>query len=60
MCQVSNDSVPNIEGYDGLSVEGSTIRFSCPPGLVLSGSNSATCTVNGEWEPDPRQLICTS
>ena len=62
MCPVSycNDSVQNIEGYDDIiPVEGSTITFSCPLGLVLSGSNSATCTENGEWEPDPTQLICT-
>lgn len=57
-CKFSNDSVPVIENYDGFSVEGSTIKFSCPPGLVLSGPSTATCTENGEWEPDPGQLIC--
>ena len=54
------DSVPKVVGFDDdfVPVEGSTITFSCPPGLVLNGSNSATCTGNGEWEPDPRGLIC--
>ena len=58
---VSNDSVPNIVGYDNhniIPVEGSIVTFSCPPGLVLNGSNSATCTENGEWEPDPSRLTC--
>ena len=62
---VSNDSdykdsrsVPNIDGYDGLPIKGSTIMFSCPPGLELIGSNSSTCTENGEWEPDPKGIVC--
>ena len=61
MCKpIGNDSVPNIEGYDDIiPIEGTTISFSCAPGLVLIGPNSATCTENGEWEPDPRQPICT-
>ena len=52
------DSVPKVVAYDGLPIEGSTIRFSCPPGLVLVGSDSAACTENGEWEPDPSGVMC--
>jgi hypothetical protein len=48
--RIGNFSVPNIDGYDGLSLEESTITFSCPPGMELTGSNSAICTGNGEWE----------
>ena len=48
-----NNSVPSVESYDDLPIEGSTVRFSCPPGSVLVRSSSATCTENGEWEPDP-------
>lgn len=56
---VSNDSVPNIVGYDNLiPVEGSIVTFICLPGLVLNGSNSAICTKKGEWEPDPSWLTC--
>ena len=56
---LSNDSnVPNVVGDDSMPIEGSTITFSCPLGSVLIGSNSATCSRNGEWEPDPSQLIC--
>ena len=51
--RVSNDSVLNVEGYGDLPVEGSTVRFSCPPGLSLTEHNSATCTENGEWELRP-------
>ena len=55
----SNDSVPpRIENQIDLPLEGSTITFSCPPGLVLTGPNSAICTRNGEWEPDFRNLQC--
>ena len=57
---ISKNSTPKIEAYNDLPVEGSTVRFSCPPGLVLIGPNLATCTVNGEWEPDPSQLMCIS
>ena len=56
---VSNESVPNVVGYDDIiPVEGTTIRFSCPPGLVITGPNSATCKENGEWEPDPSGVKC--
>ena len=48
--RMTNDSVPNIEDYDGLPIEGSTLRFSCPNGLALIGPNLATCTENGRWE----------
>ena len=55
---IDNNSIPRINSYDGLSIEGSTIRFSCLPGLMLIGPNSATCTENGEWEPDPGGVMC--
>ena len=58
----TNDSVPRRPRVDGsddiLPLEGNTISFSCPPGLALIGPNSVTCTENGEWEPDPRRLLC--
>ena len=57
--QVNNDSVPIIDAYDSIPfLEGSTIRFSCPSGYELTGPNSANCTGNGEWEPDPSGLMC--
>ena len=54
----SNDSIPRVEGYDGLPLEGSTITFSCPPGMELIGPSLATCMENGEWEPDLSGLMC--
>ena len=47
------------EGYVDPALEGQTITFICPRGLILSGSNSSTCMENGEWEPDPREVECT-
>ena len=56
---VSNDSVPKVVGCDDIiPVEGTTIKFSCPPGLVIIGPNSASCMKNGEWEPDPSGVTC--
>lgn len=52
----SNDSVPNIEGI--LSAQGSTVMFSCPPKMELLGPPLSTCTMNGEWEPDPSGVMC--
>ena len=56
----SNDSVPRIEGYDGLPIEGSTVYFRCPPGLELIGPNLTICRDDGEWDPklNLSGLIC--
>ena len=58
----SNDSesVPSVRAdYPDLPIEGKMITFSCPPGWKLTGLDSATCTGNGKWEPDPTGLMCT-
>ena len=47
-----------IEGFEDPALEGANITFSCRDGLMLVGPNSATCTRNGEWEPDPREANC--
>ena len=47
-----------IMDYKDPSVEGSTIKFSCPPGFALTGPSTAVCTQNGDWEPDPREAMC--
>ena len=56
-----NLSVLNIEDYNGLPIEGSTIMFRCPTGLELIGDpTSAICAKNGVWEPsDFTGLMCT-
>ena len=38
---------------------GTSITFDCPPGLELTGSESATCMENGEWEFDLRNITCS-
>ena len=40
------------------AIEGTTVTFSCPAGLILTGSNMSTCTGNGEWEPDIKGTRC--
>ena len=52
-----NDSLPNIEDYYGENI---VITFSCPPGFMLVGPNSATCTRNGEWEPNLTGVMCSN
>ena len=56
----TNESVPRVEDYDDLPIKGSTITFSCPPELKLTGPSSATCMDNGEWEPDLSMLMCNA
>ena len=43
-------------GYIDPAVEGTTVTFHCPPGLVLDEINSSTCMENGEWEPAPYDI----
>ena len=59
-----NDTVPRVESYDDNimvpTLEGSTVSFTCPPGFMLTGPDSATCAESGEWEPDPRGIMCNN
>ena len=45
-------------GYSKPPLEGESVNFSCPPELVLIGPNSTMCMGNGEWEPEPREMVC--
>ena len=47
-----------VVDYVAPALEGSEVRFSCSPELVLTGPNESTCAGNGEWEPDPSQARC--
>ncbi|KAM9320212.1 C4b-binding protein-like [Gastrophryne carolinensis] len=38
-------------GSVGPYTPGSTVTFECKAGFALSGQNSVTCNVNGQWEP---------
>ena len=49
-----------VEGYKDPALEGENITFVCPPGSTLNGPNSSTCMGKGEWEPNPREVNCTS
>lgn len=37
---------------------GTIAIISCPPGLVLAGSNVTTCMANGHWDPVPKITMC--
>ena len=45
----SSDRVPALVG--------SVTTFSCPPGMVLTGSNVTTCTANRQWHPN-QNIAC--
>ena len=48
---VSDHKSPVLEGY--------TVNFSCSfSGEVVAGPNMSTCTRDGEWEPDPKEISC--
>lgn len=48
-----------ITDYSSPAIEGTVALFSCSRlGYELTGPRSATCTRNGEWVPDPRQVQC--
>ena len=49
---------PVVTGYSDPALEGTTVMFSCPTGLTLTGSSMSTCMENGEWEPDLEQTKC--
>ena len=53
-----NGSNIQVVDYVAPALEGSEVRLSCTPGLVLAGPNVSVCTGNGEWEPDPSQARC--
>ena len=52
-----NDSPIIILAYNG-TARGSSVSFSCSPGLVLTGPRSSTYMGNGDSEPDPRKAVC--
>ena len=52
-----DDSV-RVSRYRNPAMEGTTITFSCPDGLILIGANTSTCTGNGEWDPELKETNC--
>ena len=39
-------------------MKGTTVNYTCLPGLVHTGPSSSTCTENGEWEPSLSNVEC--
>ena len=54
----ASDGPVIVEGYRYPAIEGMTITFRCPTGLILTGSNASTCIGNGEWEPNLKGTMC--
>ena len=42
------------------AVEGTTATFYCLVGSISNGPDLSTCMENGEWEPAPYQVNCSS
>ena len=40
------------------SQEGTVVTFQCSPGLVPSQEMISVCAANGNWTPDPAELVC--
>ena len=54
-----NDSTLRIADYnDELTLEGTTVNYTCPTGLILNGTSQSTCMSDGQWKPDPREVAC--
>ena len=49
--EIAGSIVHVVSGYIDPAVEGTTVTFDCPPGLVVDGINSSICMENGKWEP---------
>jgi hypothetical protein len=58
MALVNDNDIVIITGFEDPALDGEAITLTCPPGWILNGSSSSTCTRNGEWEPDPRDVNC--
>ena len=56
--QSASDNSIIVSSYRNPAIDGTTITFSCPDGLILTGSNTSTCTGNGEWEPELKGIRC--
>ena len=54
-----NISTPSVM-HSGLPIEGSMANLSCPPGMILNGTNTTICTRNGVWEPNPQNVNCVA
>ena len=52
----TNDFSHRVIAYSDLPT---SVYFSCPFDLVLTGPNTTTCVNKSHWEPDPSKVMCT-
>ena len=53
---------PPVNGFlqsHANTTEGSVAGFHCDPGFVPEGEITALCGSNGQWNPNPRGVICS-
>ena len=58
LLSITDDSVIAM-GHLNLSVNGTVVTFSCPPGLMFNGPESVMCTHTGQWEPAMSEVNCS-
>ena len=58
LANVSDSTVRIVDYSDKLTLEGTTVNFSCPSGLIIDGIKQSTCMSDGRWEPDPNESAC--
>ena len=49
----------SIDPYTS-TVEGAKVTFQCDEGFSPSGLMTAVCQADGNWEPDPATIVCTT
>ena len=54
-----DDVVTVLNHTEGPWIEGSIIVYGCASDLKVTETNTSTCMDNGQWEPDPSDIICT-
>ena len=59
LLSITDDSVISMGYHRNLSVNGTVVTFSCPPGLMLNGPDSVMCIHTGQWEPAPIEVNCS-
>ena len=58
-CSMPTAPTGGSVGHFESATEGSEITYHCPPGYLLSGPSTATCTSNLTWVPNSSEVNCT-
>ena len=58
LTQLVDSSALTVGNYKSTALEGHMVNFSCPFGESASSFNTSTCTRDGQWAPDPKEINC--